>query len=454
MSQTVAVLDIGKTNVKLALFDHGRLLWEKSAPNRIRPGPPYPHEDVGSAWNFFLNALREAARTHRISAIVPTAHGAAGALIGEGELAAPVMDYEFTDVDTIEPDYAALRPSFSESLSPKLPAGLNLGRQLAYQKWRCPDLFAKARHFVGYPQYWAWRLSGVAVSEVTTIGAHTDLWAPRQGQASRLVKALGVDDLLPPMRRAFDPLGPVKPDIATATGLAPETPVFCGIHDSNASLLPYLVSRQAPFTVLSTGTWVILMSVGLSLDQLDPRDDTLANVDVLGRPIACGRFMGGREYATIAGNGGNADIDAIERVIASGAMALPCFSGQGGPYAMTEGVIRGEVAAQDRAALATLYCALVSDLMLTRMGAAKGDLILEGTFAGNLPFCQTLEALRPTQRVFAAEDAAGTARGAAMLAQWPPSYHIAEPAAVDPISIVGLDSYRKAWTAAVDTIAR
>jgi hypothetical protein len=41
-----------------------------------------------------------------------------------------------------------------------------------------------------------------------------------------------------------------------------------------------------------------------------------------------------------------------------------------------------------------------------------------------------------------------------MLAQWPPSYHIAEPGPVDPVSMTGLDSYRKAWTAAVDMIAR
>ena len=301
MSQTVAVLDIGKTNVKLALFDEGRLRWEKSAPNRMMPGPPYPHEDVESAWDFLLDALREARRTHQIGAIVPTAHGAAGALIGATDLAAPVMDYEFTGVETIEPDYAPLRPPFSESLSPQVPAGLNLGRQLAYQKWRCPELFAKAKHFVGYPQYWAWRLTGVAASEVTSLGCHTDLWAPRQGHVSDLVKALGVDSLIPPLRRAFDPLGPIKPEIAAATNLAPDTQVFCGIHDSNAALLPYVVSRAAPFTVLSTGTWVILMCVGLALDQLDPRDDTLANVDALGRPTACGRFMGGREYAIIAG---------------------------------------------------------------------------------------------------------------------------------------------------------
>jgi sugar (pentulose or hexulose) kinase len=454
MSQTVAVLDIGKTNVKLALFDEGRLRWEKSAPNRMLPGPPYPHEDVEGAWNFFLDALREASRTHRIGAIVPTAHGAAGALIGETDLAAPVMDYEFTGVDTIEPDYARLRPAFSESLSPNVPAGLNLGRQLAYQKWRCPELFARAKHFVGYPQYWAWRLTGVAASEVTSLGSHTDLWAPRQGHLSSLVKALGVESLIPPLRRAFDPLGPIRPEIAVATALPPETQVFCGVHDSNAALLPYLVSRQAPFTVLSTGTWVILMCVGLSLDQLDPRDDTLANVDALGRPTACGRFMGGREYAVIAGGGGNPDPAAIERVIASGAIALPCFSGQGGPYATTKGVIRGEVAGRDRAALATLYCALVSDLLLTRMGATSGDLVVEGTFSGNPAFCEILGALRPKQRVFAAEDAAGTARGAAMLAHWPPTYPIAVPTPVPAGAIAGLDAYRDAWTTSINLIAR
>jgi sugar (pentulose or hexulose) kinase len=455
MSQAiVAVLDVGKTNVKLALFDQGRLLWEKSTSNVILPGPPYPHEDVDSAWAFFLAALSEAARGHKIGALVPTAHGAAGAVIGASGLVLPVMDYEFPDVEQIEPHYANIRPPFSETVSPKLPAGLNLGRQLAYQKWRCPNRFAQAKHFLTYPQYWAWRLTGVAASEVTSLAAHTDLWEPRQGGVSSLVKGLGIEGLIPPLRRAFDPRGPIKPDIAGATSLPPETQVFCGIHDSNASLLPYLLSREAPFTLLSTGTWVILMCVGLSLDQLDPRDDTLANVNVLGQPTACGRFMGGREYAIIARAGGNPDLAAIERVIASGAIALPCFSGQGGPYATTEGVIRGEIAASDRAALATLYCALVSDMMLTRMGATSGDLIIEGTFAANPLFGQTLRALRPKQRVFAAEDAAGTARGAAMLAHWPPAYPMAAPTPVPAASIAGLDPYRDAWTALVNLIAR
>ncbi|HXW19382.1 MAG TPA: sugar kinase [Roseiarcus sp.] len=454
MSGAVAVLDVGKTNVKVALFDEERLIFEKSTPNRMAPGPPYPYEDVEAAWSFALEALGEANRRRKIAAIVPTSHGAAGALIGAKELAAPVMDYEFIGVEDIEGDYAKLRPPFSESLSPKVPAGLNLGRQVAYQKWRCSELFVKAKYFVAYPQYWAWRLCGVAASEVTSYGSHTDLWAPREGRFSSLAAALDLLPLFPPLRRAFDRLGSITPAIAAATGLDPATGVICGIHDSNASLLPYLVSRQAPFTVLSTGTWVILMSVGLSLDKLDPRDDTLANVDALGRPIACGRFMGGREYAAIAESAPSPDLAAIERIVASGAMALPCFSGQGGPFAGINGEILGAVAPADRGALATLYSALMSDLMLTRMGVAVGDLIVEGSFAANPGFCQILGALRPGQGVFAAADAAGTARGASLLAGWPPRRAVAAPSAVPPASIAGLAVYRDAWSAKIALIAR
>jgi sugar (pentulose or hexulose) kinase len=454
MSEAVAVLDVGKTNVKLALFEEGRLLWEKSTPSRVLPGPPYPHEDAEAVWSFALAALKEAHAAHTISAIVPTAHGAAGALIDDNGLAAPVMDYEYPAVEEIEPDYAKLRPPFSESLSPKVPAGLNLGRQVAYQKWRRPELFARAKHLVAYPQYWAWRLSGVAATEVTSFGSHTDLWAPRESRPSSLARALGFDKMMPPVRWAYDRLGPITTAVARATGLAADTPVLCGIHDSNASLLPYLVSRQAPFTVLSTGTWVILMSVGLSLDGLDPRDDTLANVDALGRPIACGRFMGGREYGAIAESGRTPDMAALGRVIASGAQALPCFSGQGGPYAAVKGEIRGVVAGEDRPALATAYSALMSDLMLTRMGANSGDLIVDGTFAGNAAFCAALAALRPRQELYVANDSAGTARGAALLAHWPPKHAMPETRRVEAISIAGLEAYRRDWLAKVALIPR
>ncbi len=451
MDGAVAVLDVGKTNVKLALFaPDGALLWERSTPNGVRPGPPYPHADVDAIWRFLIEALREANRAHRVSAIVATTHGCAGALVDEAGLVLPVLDYEYS-LDDIEPSYAPLRPPYAETLSPKLPGGLNLGKQIAWQKARFPDTFARATQFLTYPQYWAWRLSGVAASEATMLGAHTEMWEPLSGRFSSVACSLDLPRLMPPLQPAWRSLGPVRAEVAEATGAAPTTRVLNGVHDSNASLLPHLASRRPPFTIVSTGTWVILMAVGLGVERLRAEDDMLANVDVEGRPTACARFMGGREYSAIVGDSrGALDRAALERVIAHGALALPCFAPQGGPFAARRGEIRGEVATSDRPALATLYVALMTDLMLTRLGAEAGDLIVEGGFVANPAFGPLLAALRPRQRVFAGSDAAGAARGAALLARWPPERGPApDQIAVAPAEIAGLHAYRDAWTQAL-----
>jgi sugar (pentulose or hexulose) kinase len=419
-------------------------------PNGVVASPPYPHADVEKIWQFLLQALAEANKANKIDVVVPTTHGCAAALVDEAGLVLPVMDYEFAGVEEIEPLYVSLRPPFSQTFSPALPAGLNLGRQLAWQRQRLPADFARVKHVLAYPQYWAWRLSGVAASEVTSLGAHSDLWAPLAGKASSMVAALDLVERMPPLQPAYRRLAAIKPAIAAATGLASGVGVLCGVHDSNASLLPHLASRQAPFTIVSTGTWVILMAPGLGLDKLDPADDTLANVDIEGRPVATARFMGGREYASIAGAPASPDSASLARVIASGAMALPCLARQGGPFPHRKGEIRGQTAPADRPALATLYLALMTDLMLTRLGVVSGDLIVEGSFATNLAYGALLAALRPSQQVYAGADAAGTARGAALLAQWPPRhFHPPSLNAVPPATASGLSAYRSDWTRAV-----
>ncbi len=448
MSGAVAVLDIGKTNVKLALFaPDGTILRERSTPNRVRSGPPYPHADVDAIWLFLVDALREANEAHFVEAVVTTTHGCAGALIDEAGLVLPVLDYEYP-LDEIEPSYAPLRPPYALTLSPKLPGGLNLGKQIAWQQARFPDAFARATHYLTYPQYWAWRLSGIAAAEVTMLGAHTELWEPLAGRYSTLVAALDLTRLTAPMRPAWESVGAIKSDVAVATGLDPRTRVLNGVHDSNASLLPHLAFRPPPFTIVSTGTWVILMSVGLGVEGLKAEDDTLANVDVEGRPTACARFMGGREYAVLTAQAhGDLDGAALSRIVAGGAMALPCFAPQGGPFSNRKGEILGDFVDSDRPALATLYVALMTDLMLTRLGAGVGDLIVEGGFVANPAFGPLLAALRPGQRVFAGSDAAGAARGAALLAHWPPKGGVAPGGlAIAPAEIAGLEAYRASWS--------
>ena len=444
--QTIAVIDIGKTNVKLALFDAtGALLWQRSQTNAPVPTGLYPHADVDHIWAFLLEALHAANARHKIDVIVPTTHGATGALLDDHGLVLPIMDYEFLRLDEIETLYAPLRPSFAQSYSPKLPTGLNLGRQIAWQAWGYPEAFARAQYFLTYPQYWVWRLTGALASDVTSLGCHTDLWLPKAACPSALADHLGVSKKMPPLLRSWSEAGLLKPELAAQTGLDP-VPVLCGIHDSNAALLPYLLTRPAPFTVLSTGTWVVLMSVGHPLDNLRAEDDMMANIDATGRPIACARFMGGREYAEISGDcTAPPGAQVVEELIARAVLALPAFSPHGGPYAARKGQITGTLRPDERSSLATLYCALMSDHILTRLGVTRGDIIVDGSFAKNELFCQILAQLRPEQTIICATDQAGTARGAAMLVNWPRSQIEIDTRIIAASQIPTLLAYRETW---------
>ena len=63
MSGCVAVFDVGKTNLKVVVFDRGgAVLAERSAPNTPLAADaewPYLRVDTESAWAFLLGALKE-----------------------------------------------------------------------------------------------------------------------------------------------------------------------------------------------------------------------------------------------------------------------------------------------------------------------------------------------------------------------------------------------------------
>ena len=102
--------------------------------------------------------------------------------LGEDGLAMPVIDYEHDYPDEVRAAYAALRPDFAETCSPLLSGGLNVGAQIHYQKTQFPAEFAAVKTILTYAQYWVWRLTGIAVNEVTSLGCHTDLWNPQTGE--------------------------------------------------------------------------------------------------------------------------------------------------------------------------------------------------------------------------------------------------------------------------------
>ena len=415
----IAVIDIGKTNAKVALVDRESLgeIAVTKRPNAVLKGGPYPHYDVEGLWAFILDGLKRFQTEFGVDAISITTHGASAVLLdAEGQLAAPALDYEFDGPDTLAADYDAIRPPFAETGSARLPLGLNLGAQLYWQFRTFPELKAKARTILTYPQYWAFRLSGVAVNEVTSLGCHTDLWMPEKGKYSSLVAREGWTALMAPVARAADRLGPILPEIAAATGLAADTPVICGIHDSNASLYAHLASREAPFSVVSTGTWVISMAVGGAKVALDPTRDTLVNVNAYGDPVPSARFMGGREFERLIGDASAEFTSAdLESVLARSAKLLPSVEKQSGPFQGREAtwtVDESRLTPAERFVTVSFYLALMTATGLDIVGA-QGPVLIEGPFAANRAYLDMLAAV--TGRPVEAVAGTGTSIGAALL---------------------------------------
>lgn len=451
----VAVIDIGKTNAKVALVDLATL--SEIALRRMANAPatdgPYPHHDVERLWAFILDSLIGINREQRIDAISITTHGATGVLVdASGKLALPVLDYEFDGPDSIAAEYDAIRPPFDQTGTPRLPLGLNLGAQFFWQQRRFPMEFARATAMLMYPQYWALRLTGVAANEVTSLGCHTDLWNPWKADFSSLVDKMDWRRLMASVRPARDRLGAILPALAAQTGLNPQTPVFSGLHDSNASLLPHLLSDMPPFSVVSTGTWVVSMAVGGSKVTLDPARDTLVNVNALRDPVPSARFMGGREFSVLTqGQSEDWNEDDVAAVLARKALLLPSTQQGSGPFPHhaaawlnADGITAGQ-----RFATISFYLALMTSTCLDLIGG-DGPTIVEGPFARNRLFVSMLAAATG-RAVIASEAATGTSIGAALLAT-DQARAQGKGQRTEPPDDPAWASYARSWRAAVDAL--
>lgn len=416
--RNIAVIDIGKTNAKVTLFDidTSREADVFSIENKVVDSGLYPHHDTDGIWTFLLASLARIQAATPIDAIVISAHGGSITLVGaDGELALPMLDYEHDGPDRLAAEYDAIRPPFSETGSPRLATGLNVGAQIYWQAKTFPTEFARVTSIVPYPQFWSLKLTGVVATEMTSVGAHTDLWNPYAKDFSSLVDRMGWRKLMPPMSSAFDILGTIRPELAKQTGISPETPVFSGLHDSNASLLTHLKSRPSPFSVVSTGTWVICFSVGGKKVVLDETRDTLMNVNAYGDPVPSARFMGGRAFALLKADA-KAEITQADRdqVLDGGIMLLPSIPDDSGPFFHRKGSWVGKVEALTPGGYlfaVSLHLGMMTATSLDLIGA-DGPVIVEGPFASNRTFLETLNVMTGRD-IITGGGITGTSAGAA-----------------------------------------
>lgn len=457
--QYVLILDIGKTNVKvLVLNDKLETVFEQRRSNQVLNSEPYPQYDVEGIWEWLLRMMTEAGKDFAISAISITTHGATAALIdrdrNDDGLVLPVLDYESTLPESCSLGYNRVRPDFSETRSPNLSAGLNLGRQLYWQQEQYPKEFREATDILLYPQYWVWRLTGELCSEVTSLGCHTDLWIPERRDYSVLVDSMGWRDRFPAIRPADSIAGTLSASVCESTRLPSTCRVAVGIHDSNASYLRYArANKEKDFAVISTGTWAITMAAGASCNDLQESKDMLANVDFQGNPVACARFMAGREYEALCHHMGaflekQFDERDLINIVDNGAMVLPQLIEGSGPFPKNKARILADVNSVNGAAMASIYCALLLDLELDLLGAS-GDIYMEGAFLKNHWLCRILASLREDQSLFISSDSTGTVKGTASLAGF--YAELEESLSLsDPWYFTGVSDYKKRWRDALE----
>ena len=451
------VFDIGKTHVKVSILDRtGKEHYQNRTSNKVMQTLPYHSYDVEGIWDWFRNELKALTPDFNIGAISIATHGAAAALIDPAteRLLLPVMDYEFEVYPGDLPDYENLRPPVEITGSPKFPAGLNLGRQLHWQSQLLSKSQKENAQLLMYPQYWAWKLSGRLATEITSLGCHTDLWNFKTNAPSSLLKALGLGHALPPLKNAWDPIGGVKESLASELGLSEQCLVYPGVHDSNAGYIPILqMPKNERPTVISTGTWSVIMDCQSDCNALDTSRDMLVNIDAEGSPLATARYMGGREFGLICERL-NTDIattftdDDIEAIINSGTFIMPSFCTGTGPYPNSMGQVKfgNEIEQINGKAAATIYSALMVNDILKRLNpSSTQDILVEGSFAANSVLCGLLATLNPNRTVRTQKGGNGVTEGCFLLTRWSTSAPDSKNPKVIPYPSKTFQSYAAEW---------
>ena len=432
------VLDIGKSNAKLMLIAaDGALMRSACVVNESAPDATHGFLALGVVRlrDWLLREVPDLLAGEIPARVSVTTHGAAFCAIDGDGLVLPPIDYEWDGYDGVTAAFDASLANFAHHGTPRLGQGLNGGRQIDFVHRRWPALARRIRYWLPYAQYWSWWLSGAACTEVSSLGCHTGLWAPAEGRYSDWAVARGFAERFAPLRPAWDAIGTLRPALARTWSLPAGVEVTAGVHDSNACLARHI--RTHPLaTVVSTGTWCIVMAPGADATRLAPERDELVNVAVDGREVPTARFMGGREFAALCAGADPAlaTPGSLAEVMQEGWMALPSFAEAGGPFAGRPGRIlhRGALVGAGvsavperlRPALATLYCAclgamLVDDLAGPEAATTVAPVILEGPLALNLAHGPAMAALLPSRPVLRSTDPLeGTARGAWMLAHW------------------------------------
>ena len=294
----IAIFDVGKTNKKVFLFDEQyRIVYEKSVSfPETKDEDGDPCEDLLLLTDWVYNSLDEILEMMEFSveAINFSAYGASFVHVDrEGKPVAPLYNYLKPYPDKLKNEfyqkYAGELQFSIQTASPVL-GNLNSGLLLYLLKNEKPALFNRVQYCLHLPQYLSFLITGRKYSDITSIGCHTGMWNFTQNSYHEWLYLENISEKLAPIFPSDQLIKTVYNNKPLLSGV--------GLHDSSAALIPYLLSFNEPFTLISTGTWCISLNpfnqTTLTADEL--KQDCLCYMEYRGKPIKASRLFAGYEH--------------------------------------------------------------------------------------------------------------------------------------------------------------
>ncbi len=289
----IAVFDIGKTNKKFLLFDADLKLIHQDEQkfSEIMDEEGFSCDEIGKIETWMKDCVSDVIQqgSYNIAAVNFTTYGASLMYIDAmGRALTPVYNYlKPMPADVLEgfyESYGGLEEFSRKTASPSLGM-LNSGLQALWLKRKKPEVYRNVDSVLHFPQYLAYRFTGNKVSEFTSIGCHTAMWD------------FDNNCYHPWMLKEQIPVPqPVSNSSTTDVEIEKKkVKIGIGIHDSSASLVPYLKGTTEEFILISTGTWCIFMNPfntePLTMEQL--RKDCLCYMSVNQQQVKSSRlFLG------------------------------------------------------------------------------------------------------------------------------------------------------------------
>ena len=426
----IAVIDVGKTNKKLFLFNQQyKIVYERSARfTETTDEDGFPCENIESLRLSVFDSLRSVFRKKEfdVKAINFSTYGASLVYIDEeGNPVTPLYNYLKPYPQHLHEQfynaYGGEHAFATQTASPVL-GSLNSGMQLYRLKYEKPEVFSRIRYALHLPQYMSYLISGVPCTDITSIGCHTNLWDFGKNAYHDWVAKEGVEELFAPILQYNEVMPAAFPGNNYMVGI--------GLHDSSASLIPYLVNFHEPFVLISTGTWCISLNpfdhTRLCKEELEL--DCLCFMQYDGSPVKASRLFAGMFHEQgVKRISGHFNQDAVKyRNMQFNPDIVAALQLREGKQRSTVELIRGcSFETRELADFATdeeAYHRLMMDIMESQVASTqlvlKGEdtkrIFVDGGFSKNAIYMNLLSIAFPGIEVYAASVAQATALGAAL----------------------------------------